>query len=172
MGYGEGVSQFYEGYGRMNSRLIEALRPLSAEQLALRSAPSYWPIWGIAGHAAGARVYWLCHVFKEEGAETTPFTDPSGFGWEDDPSRPRSADELVFAFESSWKIVESCLRRWTPEMLSDVHTRGTGEKAQKHTKQSVLMRIITHDAYHAGEISQILGANGLGEIDLWRSSPA
>lgn len=164
-----GVGRFYLGWGRMNSRLVEALRPLSAEHLALRAVPSYWPIWGIAGHAAGMRVYWLCHVFKEEGAETTPFVDASGFGWEDEPDRPRSGSELVFALESSWKIVERCLERWTTSMLADEHTREIGGKTQRHTKQSVLMRMITHEAYHAGEISQILGANGLPEIDLWRA---
>jgi len=29
------------------------------------------------------------------------------------------------------------------------------------------MRLITHDAYHGGEVSQTLGGHGLGEIDLW-----
>jgi len=43
-----------------------------------------------------------------------------------------------------------------------------------HTRQSVLMRIITHEAYHCGEISLTLGKNGLGgrtspngPIDMW-----
>jgi hypothetical protein len=31
------------------------------------------------------------------------------------------------------------------------------------------MRMLTHDAFHSGEISQLLGANGLAEIDLWRA---
>lgn len=37
-----------------------------------------------------------------------------------------------------------------------------------HTRQSVLMRLITHDAYHTSEISLMLGSHGLGEIDLWK----
>ena len=53
-------------------------------------------------------------------------------------------------------------------MLSDEFTREIGGKTQIHTRQSVIMRLITHDAYHAGEISQLLGAHGLPEIDLWR----
>jgi uncharacterized damage-inducible protein DinB len=55
-------------------------------------------------------------------------------------------------------------------MLNDEYQREIGGKTQKHTRQSVLMRLITHDAYHSGEISQILGVNGLPEIDLWRAS--
>jgi uncharacterized damage-inducible protein DinB len=147
------------------------MRSLSDEQLKLRARPGYWPIWAIAAHAAGARVYWLCGVFKESGAETTPFTEPlSGVGWEDDESRPRGSGELVTALESSWKIVERCLERWTPAMLGDEFTREIDGKVQKHTRQSMLMRLISHDAYHAGEISLILGMHGLSEIYLWRPS--
>jgi uncharacterized damage-inducible protein DinB len=165
----ESVAGFYEGWGKHNGRLIEAVRALSDDQLALRAAPNKWPIWAIAAHTAGMRVYWLCGVFKEPGAESTPFTDPaSGYGWEDDESTPRGAHEVVTALESSWAIVERCLQNWTTSMLRDEYTREISGKTQTHTRQSVLVRMITHDAYHSGEISLILGANGLPEIDLWR----
>jgi uncharacterized damage-inducible protein DinB len=168
----ESVAAFYAGWSTYNARLVAAIRPLSRDQLGLRAAESNWPIWAIAAHTAGGRVYWLCGVFKEPGAETTPFTDPlSGVGWEDDESTPRDAAELIWALDSSWQIVERCLERWTRSMLGDVFTREIAGRVQKHTRQSVLMRILTHDAYHSGEISQILGANGLPEIDLWRPSP-
>jgi len=166
---GGGIAPFYDGWRKCDARLVGALRTLSPEQLGLRASPSHMPIWAIAAHTAGARVYWLCGVFKEPGAGTTPFTDPlSGIGWEDDESTPRGADELVFALDSSWKIVDACLKRWSPQMLGDEFTREIGGKTQIHTRQSVIMRLITHDAYHAGEISQLLGAHGLPEIDLWR----
>ncbi len=63
---------------------MRALAPLSPGQLAvpIRSA---WPIWASVSHLAGARVYWLCHVFGEPGADTTPFTEREivDSGWED-----------------------------------------------------------------------------------------
>jgi len=166
----ESVARFYEGWRKHNERLTDAIRSLSDAQLLLRAAPDKWPIWAIAAHTAGARVYWLCGVFKESGAENTPFTDPaSGYGWEDDENTPRGSHEVVTALESSWKIVERCLGNWTTSMLSDEYTREIGGKTQVHTRQSVLMRLLTHDAYHSGEISQILGVHGLPAIDLWRS---
>ncbi len=141
-----GVAPFYERWGQYNGRLVDAIRGLSDEQLKLRARPGYWPIWAIAAHTAGTRVYWLCGVFKESGAESTPFTDPSsGIGWEDDESVPRGSKELVFAL-----------------------TREIGGKTQRHTRQSVLMRMLSHDAFHTGEISLVLGMHGLNEIDLWR----
>jgi uncharacterized damage-inducible protein DinB len=167
----EGVARFYQWWRQYNTRLVDAIRPLSDEQLKLSAGPDNWPIWALASHVAGGRVYWLCGVLKENGAETTPFTDPlSGFGWEDDPATPRGAAEVVGALESSWRIVERCLERWTTAMLFEEFTRKRGTTTQRHTRQAVLMRMLTHDAFHSGEISQLLGANGLAEIDLWRPS--
>ena len=161
------IAPFYEGWHLTNDALIRTLAPLSAAQLALPVGSATWPVWASAAHLAGTRIFWLCHVFGEPGAETTPFTDPTGFGWEDDLAHPRSADELVGALTSTWKIVERCLATWTPESLGQEARRPRGTEIQLHTRQSVLMRIITHDAYHCGEISLTLGSNGLGSIDLW-----
>ena len=119
---------------------------------------------------AGVRVYWLCGVLGEPGADTTPFTDLlSGNGWEDDLDAPRTAVELTEALESSWKIIAGCLERWTPDQLFEQFERRAGEKTQLHTRQSVLVRLLTHDAYHSGELSQILGIHGLPQFDLWRA---
>ena len=166
------VGPFYEGWQIYNERILEVVRDLSAEELAVRPAPERWPIWATVGHTAGVRVYWLCGVFGEPGAETTPFAISDlerGLGWEDDLDTPRSSAELTEALESSWQIIASCLERWTPDMLFEQFERQAGEKTQVHTRQSVLIRLLSHDAYHCGELSQTLGIHGLPQIDLWRS---
>lgn len=163
----ESIAPFYVGWRLLNDRLVERIGALSAEELAWRPTPEMWPIWALAAHLAGGRVYWLCHVFKEPGAETTPFVEPNGEGWEDDPSRPRGSEELVHALRSTFGVVDACLRRWTPEMLPVEFPREREGKIQMHTRQSILWRLITHDASHSGEISQTLGSHGRGEIDLW-----
>jgi hypothetical protein len=38
---------------------------------------------------------------------------------------------------------------------------------QVHSRSSILQRLLTHEAYHCGELSQMLGINGLPQIDLW-----
>lgn len=161
------VAPFFKGWELTNQGLIAALERLTPEQLQLPVESPSWPIWASASHLAGMRVFWLCHVFKEPGAETTPFSDPSGMGWEDDLAHPRRADELVGALESSWRIVERCLATWTSDTLGHEARRRRGDEVQIHTRQSVLIRMITHDAYHCGEISLTLGSHGLGAIDLW-----
>jgi uncharacterized damage-inducible protein DinB len=163
------VARTFEGWQTYNERIIEVVRELSDEELQVQPAPEGWPIWATLGHTAGARVYWLCGVFGEPGAETTPFSDPlSGIGWEDDLDTPRTAGELTDALESSWQIIAGCLQRWTPDVLFEQFERQAGQKTQVHTRQSVLIRLLSHDAYHCGELSQTLGIRGMPQIDLWR----
>ena len=158
----------YDHWPQYNRRLVEVVRPMTAKALAIRSAPDRMPIWAVVGHTAGMRVYWLCGVFGEPGAEATPFPDPSGPGWEDDESVPRSASELVTALETTFRIVEGCLDRWTLDMLGETFTREVGGGVEEHTRSSVLQRMFSHEAYHCGELSQTLGIHGLPQIDLWR----
>lgn len=162
------IRRFYEGWQVYNERMIEAVRRLTPEQLALRASPEHWPLWAIVAHVAGVRTYWLCTVLGEPGVETTPFTDPEGMGWEDDLEHPRSPDELVFALETTWSIVERCLNGWTVDMLDERFERAMPGQLQIHTRQSVLLRLLSHDAYHCGELSQTLGVHGLPEIYLWK----
>jgi len=164
------IRSFYDHWPQYNRRLTQIVGAMTDEQLAIRPAPDLWPIWATVGHTAGTRVYWLCQIFKEPGAERTPFKGLADEGWEDDLTHPRGPSELVPALESTWTIVEDCLTRWTPEMLQDEFRREiNGGQVQIHTRQGVLMPLLTHDAYHIGEITQTLGVNGLPEIYIWTS---
>jgi uncharacterized damage-inducible protein DinB len=151
-----------------NRRLREVVGAMSAEQLAIRPSADLWPIWATVGHTAGVRVYWLCDVIGELGAETTPFHAGADTGWEDDLDHPRGAGELVEALDSTFRLVVGCLDRWTPDMLADKIQRDYNGMKQVHTRGSILQRLFSHDAYHCGELSQTLGIHGLPQIDLWR----
>ena len=166
------VAAAYPDWPQYASRIRDAVVGLTPEQLALRAGPDNDPVWALAAHCAGARVYWLCGVFGEPGAERTPFTDPlSGEGWEDDPDHPRSGEELAWALDSTFEVVRGVLDRWTVDDLALTAERRWGDTVQSHTRASVLNRLLTHDAFHAGEISQLLGLHGIGSIDLWRRTP-
>jgi uncharacterized damage-inducible protein DinB len=165
------IRLFYDRWPQYNRRLTEVVRAMSDEHLAIRPSPDGWPIWATVAHTAGGRVYWLCSILGEAGADSTPFTDPFSFdnSWEDDLDHPRGADELVTALDTTWAIVDRCLDRWTPAMLEESFERSYGDERQEHTRASILQRLLSHDAYHCGELSQTLGIHGLPQIDLWRS---
>ena len=164
----EPIRRFYADWTQYRSRLVEAVRGLARDQLAISAGPDHAPIWASAAHCAGVRVYWLCGVLGEPGAETTPFPDPfAELGWEDEPDHPRSAAELVVALGTTGAIIDHCLDAWTTDLLEVEFERRLGDVRQVHTRRSILLRLLSHDAFHSGEISQLLGANGLPAIDLW-----
>ena len=158
----------YDRWPQYNRRLRDVIAGMTPEQLAIRPSPDLWPIWATVGHTAAARVYWLCQVIGEPGADATPFAVGAEDGWEDHLDHPRGADELAHALDSTFAIIEGCLDRWTTDVLDDEIRREYGGTVQVHTRGSVLQRLFTHEAYHCGELSQTLGIHGLEQIDLWR----
>jgi uncharacterized damage-inducible protein DinB len=158
----------YDMWPQYNARLRGVVAAMTDDHLAVRPSPDLWPVWATVAHTAGVRVYWLCEIAGEPGADTTPFTNLTEGGWEDDLDHPRTADELVDALDSTFRLVESCLDRWTPDMLADRIRREYAGTEQVHTRGSILQRLFSHDAYHCGELSQTLGIHALSQIDLWR----
>ena len=147
------VAAIFEGWQKTQAHLIHRVPKLGPQELQLKASPDGWPVWAIV---------------SQSGADGTPFPDPlDGEGWEDHLDVPRRPDELEFAVKSSGQIVESCLARWTPEMLGETFTRDRAGQIQLHTRQSVLTRLVMHDAFHCGEVSSLLGAHGFASMDPW-----
>jgi uncharacterized damage-inducible protein DinB len=156
---------FYGDWRLYNDLIVEAIGAMSPDELALRAvsgdplSSTSWPIWAIAGHTAGTRVYWLSNVLGVPGSENTPFHGMND-GWEDHLDQPRSADELVTAWATTWEIVERALRTWTPAMLDEPMSRGSDGTGPHLTRRSLLLRHMFHEAYHAGEIAVIQAIHG------------
>jgi uncharacterized damage-inducible protein DinB len=162
------IRLFYSMWPQYNRRLRDVVAGMTDEQLAIRPGADLLPIWAAVGHTAAMRVYWLCAVIGEPGAEATPFPDGMT-DWADDLDHPRGGRELAEALDSTFAIIDGCLDRWTPDMLTDEIERHYGGTTQVHTRSSILQRLLTHEAWHAGELSQTLGIHGLPQPDLWRS---
>lgn len=161
------IRRAYSMWPQYNRRLREVIAGMTDEQLAIRPAPDLLPIWATVGHTAAMRVYWICAVIGEPGADTTPFPDGMT-DWADDLDHPRHADELANAVDSTFRIIEGCLDRWTMDMLDDEIQRDYSGTTQVHSRASILQRLLTHEAWHCGELSQTLGIHELPQIDLWR----
>jgi uncharacterized damage-inducible protein DinB len=168
------LQTFYAGWANHQRLLLAALGDLKPEQLALRTAPHEWAIWQIASHLAGSRAYWF-HDVLGEGDEavrnmfrvestTVPDLPLADAGWEDDERHPRAASQIVDAFERTWTMIDECLRRWTLDDLAMGFSRDGYEGAS--TRAWVIWHLIEHEGHHGGEISLILGSNGLPGLDI------
>jgi hypothetical protein len=158
----------YSMWPQYNRRLRDVVAAMTEDQLAIRPSPERWPIWATVGHTACQRVFWLCDFVGEPGAETTPFTNAAyNCPGDDDLDHPLNGAELAEALDSSFRIIENCLDRWTVDMLADELRRHMGREEWVHIRGSVIQRLFSHDVYHCGELSQTLGIAGLPQIDLW-----
>jgi uncharacterized damage-inducible protein DinB len=149
---------FYQGWETYQRELIRAITPLTAEQLALRAAPSLPPVWYLAAHIIGARVGWFCKTLGAGGPDELAF-DP----WDFDGAPPRTAAELVEGLTVTWRMIEDCLGRWTPAMLGDSFEVGRGRTV---TRQHTIWHVLEHDLHHGGELSLTLGMHGVPAMDL------
>ena len=151
-----------------NQRLRDVVATMTEEQLAIQPSSDRWPIWATVGHTACQRVFWLCDFAGEPGAETTPFTNAAyDCPGDDDLEHVLGARALVQALNSTFRIVEDCLDRWTLDMLDEEIRRRWDTEERVHGRGWVLQRVFSHDVYHCAELNEALGNAGLPQIDLW-----
>lgn len=150
----------YSSWPRYNQAFRDVVASLTEEQVAAQPAPDRWPLWATVGHTACQRVSWLCGIAGEPGAETTPFPDALyNCPGDEDLETVWSAPALADALDSTFRIVEGCLDRWTFAMLD--------EQVGGHTRGAILQRLISHDAYHCAQLNETFRSAGLRQIDLW-----
>ncbi|HEY7827865.1 MAG TPA: DinB family protein [Candidatus Limnocylindrales bacterium] len=158
----------YSRWPTYQARLRDVVSGLTDEQLASRPSPERWPLWASLGHAACQRVFWLCDFAGEPGKENTPFPDAgSNCPGDDDLEHVFSSGDLVQALDSTFRIVEACLDRWTLPMLDEVLRRPEWDDSWVHTRGAVIQRVFSHDVYHIAELNETLARLGLAQVDLW-----
>ena len=158
----------YSKWPEYNRRLRDVVAGLTGAQLAIQPAPGRWPLWATVGHTACQRVFWLCDFAGEPGAATTPFTN-AGYDCpgDDDLEHVLDAIALAEALDSTFRIVESCLDRWTLDMLDEVLRRPEWDDSWVPTRGAVIQRVSSHDIYHIAELNEALGIAGLPQVDPW-----
>jgi hypothetical protein len=158
----------YSLWPQVNRSLREVVAAMTDEQLAIRPSSERWPLWATVGHLACQRVFWLCDFAGEPGAETTPFTNAAySCPGDEDLEHVLGAGDLVAALDSTFRIVEGCLDRWTMEMLGEEIRQPEWDGSWVRSRGSVIQRVFTHDIAHCAELNEALGIAGLPQIELW-----
>ncbi len=151
---------FSQGWKNYHDLLIKAIAPLSADQLALRSAPHLRSIGESVLHIIHARASW-CSEDLHEGGEVMASIEV----WSRSDMPTRSAAEMVNALETTWQMMQEVIARWTPDEWEQV-LGDTPEEPDTFTRSWVIWHLIEHDLHHGGEISLTLGMHGLEAPDL------
>ena len=162
------IRSAFSTWPKHNRSLRDVVAAMSDDQLSIKPTPERWPLWATVGHLECQRVSWLCGFAGEPGAETTPFPDALHYcPGDEDLQHVLDSAALVEALDSTFRIVEACLDRWTPDMLDDEIRRQFGVEEWSYTRGAVIQRVFAHDVYHCAELNEALGIAGLPQIDLW-----
>ncbi len=170
------LTTFYNGWARHQERLLEVIGPLSDEQMQLRPDPTHWALWQLAANMVGGRAYWFHDVLGEGNAvvrdmfrvtsTTVPGLTIEDASWEDDENRPRTAAEIVYAFQQTWLLIDGCLEQWSATDLLAEFQRPSRHGGRIVTRAWVVWHLIEHELQHGSEIALILRRNGLPTLDL------
>jgi uncharacterized damage-inducible protein DinB len=151
----------YENWRKYNAILRIAIAPLTDEQLKLQPAPRMWPLAQIVQHIISVRADWFSGTLQDNDELMDAYMM---WGQRDSPSR--TAAELIRGLDETWAFIESRLQRWTPEECTTTFPDEWDGQTYDVSRSWVISHVLEHDLHHGGELSLILGMNGLPGPDI------
>ena len=177
------LMSIFEGWDGHQLALVRAIIPLTPEQLTWRPAPHLRSVGELISHIALARLYWFYNMGAPASAELARQIAP----WEGEKANTEnltefrrwfdaiaqqeeaiveSPAELLRWLEASWQVIEATLTTWTVADLTPTYRHLYQGKMYAVSRQWVIWRIMSHDLHHGGELSILLGLQGIEVPDL------
>ena len=148
----------WQGY---QEKLRSCIEPLTAKQLLLQPAPHMWPLTQIVQHIISVRAGWFSGTLQDEDAAMNAYME---WGQRDSPAR--SAAELARGLDETWAFIDTRLQHWTPDDCAKTFPDEWDGQVYEVSRSWVIYHVLEHDLHHGGEVSLILGMNGLPSLDL------
>ena len=152
----------YENWRGYHENLRKCIEPLTNEQFLLQPAPHMWPLGQITQHIVSVRAGWFCGTLQDDDEAMNEYM--TNWGQRDSPDR--GAAELARGLDATWAFIEARLKRWTPSDCAKTFPDEWDGKTYERSRTWVIYHVMEHDLHHGGEISLILGMNGLRTLDL------
>jgi uncharacterized damage-inducible protein DinB len=151
----------YENWRGYHEKLRDCIVPLTLEQLSQRPAAKMWPLGQIVQHVISVRAGWFSGTLQDEDEAMQAY-----MSWGQGDSPDRSGEELARGLDETWAFIEARLQRWTPDDCARTFPDEWDGQVNEVSRSWVIYHVLEHDLHHGGEISLILGMNGLKTPDL------
>lgn len=151
----------YENWRVYDEKLRDCIAPLTDEQLSLQPAARMWPLGQIVQHIIAVRAGWFSGTLQDDDEAMNTYME-----WGQRESPERSAAELVNGLDETWAFIEARLQRWTPDECAATFPDEWDGQVYQVSRSWVIYHVMEHDLHHGGEVSLILGMNGLQTLDL------
>ena len=141
----------FQSWQDYQDALKRAIAPLTEEQLQRRLMPGLRTPGEIAEHIVFGRAFHLHRTLGQGTQELQPL-----LRWDDPDDPPHTAAEILHGLELTWRIITACLMRGSPDDLI------AGDDSVNET----IWGLLDHDLPHAGELSLLLGADGMPGVEI------
>jgi uncharacterized damage-inducible protein DinB len=156
------LTVIYENWRGYHEKLRGCIAPLTNEQLSLQPAAHMWPLGQIVQHIISVRAGWFSGTLQENDEAMSAY-----MLWGRRESPARSALELARGLDETWAFIEARLQRWTAaDGAKTFPDEGGDGQIYEVSRSWVIYHVLEHDLHHGGEVSLILGMNGLQTPDL------
>jgi hypothetical protein len=142
----------FDSWQDYQEALKRAIAPLTEAQLQQRPIPGLRTPGELAEHMVFGRALHLQRTLGEMAADLTPL-----LRWEDPDDPSHTAAEILAGLELTWRFITSSVMRGLP-------TDAVSEEDALIIQ--TIWGLLDHDLPHAGELSLLLGANGLAGVEI------
>ena len=149
----------YSGWDTYQISLARTVARLTHEQLSWRPTQEHRSVGELVHHIIiEGRIAWIGDVLGEGSAEVK--------AWPTTPAVHEDAVELVKGLETSWQMIEDALTMWSTADLAQTYSITYNGKNHLITRQWVIWHVLSHDTHHGGELTLMLGMQGIALPEL------
>ena len=167
------LADVYAGWEGYQTSLVHAVAPLAPEQLAWRPGPGLRSVGELVRHLSLGRLAWFMRMGAPGSAELAAQIS----AWETDRDGNRhivedavlAADDVALQvawLERTWSVIEATLQQWAVEDLAATYRHTWNGAVYAVSRQWTIWRIMAHDIQHGGELSLMLGMQGIEAFEL------
>jgi uncharacterized damage-inducible protein DinB len=156
------LKKVYEGWEGYQKSLVDAVAPLSKDQLAWRPAPNQRSVGELTSHIAVGRIDWFNRMGAPGSAELVRQAAAAGT----ESAMAQEAAVLVRWLEASWGMIEMTLIQWTVDDLPITYRLSYQGHIYAISRQWTIWRILSHDIHHGGQLAIMLGIQGIAIPEL------
>ena len=168
-----GLAKLYDGWQGYQQSLVAAVTPLTVKQLQWRPTAQHRSAGELVRHISLARLTWFRRMNAPGSADLSELvpvwvSDTDGNQQIVEEALPiaEQAEELVSWLNSSWKIVDETLQSWEVSDLGRSYNHVWNGQTYVVSYQWTIWRILSHDIHHGGELSLMLGMQGIEAFEL------
>jgi uncharacterized damage-inducible protein DinB len=169
----DSLQNLFEGWNGYHQSIVHAVKDLTPEQLLWRPAENFNSVGELVRHISLGRLTWLMRMDAIGSSQVADHISE----WKKDSDGNRDivegliaiteqSTELVRWLNLTWGIIENTLASWSVADLSQTYKHTWNGKVYAVSRQWTLWRVMNHDLHHGGELSLMLGLQGIEAFEL------